>query len=583
MGFTHQEILKTIPEHLQQFVENQDYKSQYTAHDHAAWRYIMHQQVEHLSKVAHPVYLEGLKKTGIATEHVPSIEEMNRCLSKLGWRAVVVNGFIPAQAFMEFHAHQILPVALDMRTIEHAIYTPAPDIVHEAGGHAPFIADVDYGEYLQKFGEYGMKAMFSQKDIDLYETIRTLSIVKEDPTATQEMIDHAEEDFHAKNKANTDPSEAALLIRMFWWTAEYGLVGSVSDYKIFGAGLLSSMGESRSCLDDEKVKKIPLTVDCIQTKYDITEPQPQLFVTKSCKHMTQVLEEFANNMCFRKGGVESIQKAIDAGIVATCEYSSGLQVSGKFNRLITDSVGNEVYIGTVGPTQLSYDSRQLPGHDTNYHSEGFGSPVGGLQNIIPKLEKLSIDEMADKGIKIGAKVKLEFLSGITVEGDLKNIIRKEHKNVLMTFENCTVTDENGNKLFQPEWGNYDMAVGKKIVSVYSGSADQSQFATYPAKSASKITRRQYSKQEEELHSCYQRVRNMRESQTIKVDELQSIFQFLQTEFPKDWLLRLEILELSKSRDELKDLAKTVSSELEQIKSRSQDFDYLISSGLRVLC
>lgn len=582
MGFTHKEILNTVPSHLRQFVEEQDYESQYTPQDHAVWRYILHQQVDHLSRAAHPKYLEGIKKTGISTEHVPSIVEMNRCLSKLGWRAIVVNGFIPAQAFMEFHAHKILPIALDMRTFDHILYTPAPDIVHEAGGHAPFLADIDYAEFLQKFGEYGMKALFSQKDIDLYEAIRTLSIVKEDPSATAEEIRQAEANFHAKNQANTEPSEAALLIRLFWWTAEYGLVGSCDDYKIFGAGLLSSMGESRSCLNDQKVKKLPLTVDCIQTKYDITEPQPQLFVTKSCRHLMQVLEAFADNMCFRKGGAESIQKAIKANVVVTCEYSSGLQVSGRIKNVLTDSVGNEIYLATDGPTQLSYHHAELPGHGTGYHKDGFGSPVGGLQNVLQRLEDLTIDELAQFGIEVGRQCRLEFLSGITVAGTLQNILRRAHKNILMTFTTCTVTDHDGNILFKPEWGTYDMAVGQRIVSVFAGSADQSKFPTYPPKSQSRIKRREYSPKEKQLHGCYQKVRNQRESGKVLAGELKEIHDFLQKEFPRDWLLRLEILELIHSDGAFKPLTDALMQELDQLKSHSEEYEYLITNGLRLL-
>lgn len=63
VGYSHQEIINTIPEHLRQFVEEQD-ASRYTPRDHAVWRYIMRQQVSHLKETAHPVYLEGLKKTG---------------------------------------------------------------------------------------------------------------------------------------------------------------------------------------------------------------------------------------------------------------------------------------------------------------------------------------------------------------------------------------------------------------------------------------------------------------------------------------------------------------------------------------
>ena len=105
---------------------------------------------------------------------------MNQCLAKLGWRAVIIDGYIPTAPFMEFHCHKILPIALDMRTIDHIFYSPAPDVVHEAGGHIPFLIDVDYREFLQKIGEYGHKALFNAQDLEYYEAVRELSIAKED-------------------------------------------------------------------------------------------------------------------------------------------------------------------------------------------------------------------------------------------------------------------------------------------------------------------------------------------------------------------------------------------------------------------
>ena len=101
-----------IPAHLRQFIAEQDYAARYTPRDQAVWRYAMRQLVAQLRDIAHPVYFEGLARTGISVEHIPSIEEMNACLGQLGWRAVVVDGFIPPQAFMEFQEHRILPIAL---------------------------------------------------------------------------------------------------------------------------------------------------------------------------------------------------------------------------------------------------------------------------------------------------------------------------------------------------------------------------------------------------------------------------------------------------------------------------------------
>lgn len=582
MNTNQDSILASIPAHLGQFVADQNYE-QYTAREHALWRFIMRQQFKHLKEHAHPVYLAGLKKTGISIEHIPSIDEMNTCLAKLGWRAVVVNGFIPPSAFVEFHCHRIMPIALDMRAFEHVLYTPAPDIVHEAGGHAPFLADIDYAEYLQKFGEYGMKALYTQKDIDVYEAIRLLSILKEDPTATISEIEAVTKDLMEKTAtSNGDASEATRLSRLYWWTAEYGLVGTLDDYKIFGAGLLSSFGESRSCLDDARVKKIPLTVDASAVTYDITEPQPQLFVTRSCRHMMQILEEFADQMCFRKGGAASLIMAREAGIVTTSVYSSGLQVSGKIKTVLMNCLNEEIYLGTAGPTQLAYQNHELPGHGIDYHAEGFGSPVGMLQNIDSPLEDLTIDELKSNGIAIDHPCTLAFLSGITVRGLLQNILRRDHKNLVLSFTDCTVTNLAGEILFAPEWGTYDMAVGNHIVSVFAGSADARTFNTFPPKSSKNVMPKTHTPLELELFDIYKNIRHMRENRQPDVKKLNAILTQLDAKHPGDWLIRLEILELSALDPQMQTLATHLRKSLNVLKSQSPELNIVIENGLALV-
>ena len=145
------EVLDRLPKHLMSLVIDQPY-NEYTEQDHAVWRYVMRQNVKYLSRVAHGSYLDGLKKTGISINRIPHMYGMNRILKEIGWAAVAVDGFIPPAAFMEFQAYKVLVIAADIRPINQIEYTPAPDIIHEAAGHAPIIADPDYAEYLRLFG-----------------------------------------------------------------------------------------------------------------------------------------------------------------------------------------------------------------------------------------------------------------------------------------------------------------------------------------------------------------------------------------------------------------------------------------------
>ena len=148
----------SCPKHLLQFAVDQRYDD-YTPVDHAVWRFIMRQNIFFLREYAHKVYFQGLLNTGISFDRIPRIQEMNDILSKIEWGAVAVDGFIPPAAFVEFQAYKVLVIACDMRQIHHIEYTPAPDIVHEAAGHAPIIVDREYSKYLQRFGEVGAKAM----------------------------------------------------------------------------------------------------------------------------------------------------------------------------------------------------------------------------------------------------------------------------------------------------------------------------------------------------------------------------------------------------------------------------------------
>lgn len=572
-------IPQGLPEHLHQFIGDQDYKARYTPRDQAVWRYTMRALVAQLRHCAHPVYFDGLAQTGISIDSIPSIEEMNACLAELGWQAVVVDGFIPPQAFMELQQHRVLAIALDMRSIDHILYTPAPDIIHESAGHAPILADQEYADYLQRFGEVGVKAMYNAQDVALYEAIRQLSIAKECPQATAAEILAAEDELQRCGEHNGPPSEMALLGRLHWWTVEYGLVGSAENYQLFGAGLLSSLGESLSCQSDA-VKKLPLTSDAILTPYDITREQPQLFVTKSCRHLTQVLDEYAETMCFNRGGADSVQVAIDAAVVTTCEYSSGLQVAGRFNRMLRNSLEQVIYISTQGPSQLAYENRELEGHGTDCHAQGFSSPVGRLCNLMMPLEDASEYDLQAMGILRHQRVKLEFLSGICVEGMLDCVHKQDHRVQLLSFSDCTVLGPEGERLFEPDWGAYDMAVGEHIRSVYPGSADRASFDVYPPASGRATQRYEYSRQELDEFDLFRRLREMREcgGDAALLDLLAEIEQHADL----SWLLKLELLELLQLRDRSAEPAQQMRDSLIELAKNDDSKRLLIERGLALL-
>lgn len=575
--FELNEVTKKLPKHLHKFVVKQPY-DEYTAQNQAVWRYVMRMNVDYLSKVAHESYVDGLDKTGISIEYIPHMEGMNRILKEIGWAAVSVDGFIPPNAFMEFQAYNVLVIASDMRTIDHIQYTPAPDIIHEAAGHAPIIANPEYSEYLRRFGEIGSKAISSSKDYEMYEAIRLLSILKEDPNSSQEAIDEAQKQVEYLQENMGELSEMAQIRNLHWWTVEYGLIGEVNNPKIYGAGLLSSIGESAWCMTDN-VKKIPYSLDAATQSFDITKPQPQLFVTPDFAYLSLVLDEFANTMALRKGGLKGVEKLIDSKNLGTVELTTGVQISGVFTNVIADKNGKVAYFQTTGPTALANRDKELIGHGNSYHADGFGSPVGKLRGINLPIEDMSPRDLKAYGIYEGETMRLEFESGVVVQGRAITGTRDlRGKILIITLDECTVTYKE-QVLFRPEWGIYDMAIGKELISAYAGPADVDSFMNVGKVSETKTHKIEYSETERSLYALYAEVRNFRESKNINSTDLKRIFNRLQSEFRQDWLLPLELYELAVLQE--LDIQDELLSYLEMLKE-SKSYAKLIDNGLQII-
>jgi phenylalanine-4-hydroxylase len=575
--FELNEVTKKLPKHLHKFVVKQPY-DEYTPQNQAVWRYVMRMNVDYLGKVAHSSYIEGLDKTGISVDTIPRMEGMNRILKEIGWAAVSVDGFIPPNAFMEFQAYNVLVIASDMRTIDHIKYTPAPDIIHEAAGHAPIIANPEYAEYLRRFGEIGSKAISSARDYEMYEAIRLLSILKENPNSSQKEIKEAQEQVEWLQNNMGELSEMAQIRNLHWWTVEYGLIGTVENPKIYGAGLLSSIGESKWCMQDS-VKKLPYTLEASNVSFDITKPQPQLFVTPDFAHLSLVLEQYANTMGIRKGGLSGIKKLIDSKNLGTIELSTGVQISGIFTNVITDTNNNPIYIQTTGGTALANRDKELIGHGTNYHKEGFGSPIGKLKGINIPIENMSPRDLEAYGIYEGEKVSLEFEGGVKVEGEVITGTRDLRGRIqLISFKNCTVTHFD-KVLFHPDWGIYDMAVGVEIVSAYAGPADVNSYEDIGKVSETKTHKINYSDVDRELYALYEQVRSIREKNTVSEDVIIGVFGIIQEKFNNDWLLALELYELSVEKNY--EIQHEIKMYLDNLKT-DEEYSSLINDGISLL-
>ena len=571
------EVTSKLPKSLHSFIVKQPY-TEYTFQNQAVWRYVMRLNVDFLKNVAHESYINGLKLTGISIDEIPRMEGMNRILKDIGWAAVAVDGFIPPNAFMAFQAHNVLVISSEIRTIDHIGYTPAPDIIHEAAGHAPIIANAEYSEYLRRFGELGSKAISSDEDDKIFDAIRELSILKENPNSTTEDINNATRKVEEMQKNVGELSEMAKIRNLHWWSVEYGLIGDIDNPKIYGAGLLSSIEESKDCLS-QSIKKIPYSIKAAETNFDITSAQPYLFVTPTFSHLSYVLEKFANQMCVRVGGLSSVEKVIESKKIGTIELSTGIQISSVFTRVISND-DKPIYIQSSSPTALSNNNKELIGHGTDYHKDGFGSPLGKLEGINLAIEDMSPKDLKAYGIIEGEYVELKFEGGILVRGviitgkrDIKGKIQ------LISFKDCSVKYKD-EILFEPDWGIYDMAVGKDVVSVFAGPADDDSFLDnykLPTSTSEQIV---YDDKSLHLHKLYAEVKEIRQSGgNIELQKISGIYNQIISNYHDEWLILLEIYEvLYETKYELRD---SVKKSLLDLKKNNK-FTDLIENGLKLI-
>jgi len=571
--------LETIPEHLREYITEQD-PGLYTPIDHASWRYIMRVSRAFFGKHAHPMYLQGLEATGISTERIPRISEMDEALRKMGWRAVAINGFIPPAIFLEFQSLRLLAIACDMRKLENLGYTPSPDIVHEAAGHAPIVADPSYRAYLEAYGEIARNAIITKYDLELYNAILKLSEIKEDPNSTKSQINLAQKHFEQVAAKEVESSEAALLTRMAWWTTEYGLVGSLEKPLIYGAGLLSSVAESYSCLKPS-VKKIPFSLEAsIKTSYDITRPQPQLFVAKSFEELTRALDAFANTMAYRRGGIYGLEVAKRAENTVTVVLDNGIQYTG----VVTD-IRTVTPTGTSAPEEAGFmisGSKQISFHDqatdelNQYHL--------GNRIYVPLFEKpVASAKSEDVQRKLHGS-GLHTKDGLRIQGRFKKEITVGGLGKVMVLEQVKITDTSEKVIFEERQKPYPLVLATKVTSVFGGAADRKTFTLRNSTRSKKVKSHKTNLTDENrgLNLLYQRVRDFREQGRQDVSALDAIVQELNQHYLNDWLLRLELLEVYSRLKHNSVTTAQLRNNLRALSEANPDLKDLIQRGMALI-
>ncbi len=516
-----------IPHNLKQYVVEQDY-AQYTEVDHAVWRFVLLQTYQRLQHTAHPAYREGLAQTGISVERIPRIAQMSECLERFGWHAVCVDGFIPPRAFQAFQAASILPIAADIRTKDHLVYTPAPDIIHEAAGHAPILPAAEYAAYLRAIGEVGKKAFSSPGDGRVDAAIFELSEVKETRGARPELLAAAEARLMTALSAVGATSEASRLSRLYWWTAEYGLLGTPSDYRLYGAGLLSSLWESHAC-HEPAVRKLPLSAACVEQGYDITRTQPQLFVARDFQHLFAVLAEVDASLSYRVGGDAALAAALHSEELATLHFGHERFVTGELRAASGNTASGllsfrgRVGVGTQGRLEHTFEAG----------SAGYHLPFGALSDGA---------EPPSLGAP-GSRVSLRFASG----AELSGILAEKAQDARGRLASARLTDyrlSSERAGFSEHGAAYVWHALPAFVTAHAGASDPAFFPEAPASQLRVPKPRSLEQRERALLALYERAISAFREQlgSAAVPAFCAVHAELSRSFPDEWLLRWNLLE-----------------------------------------
>lgn len=211
----------------------------YSPADHATWDTLFARQAAMLPGRAAPEFLEGLDILRLSKPGIPDFDELSERLMKAtGWQVVAVPGLVPDAVFFDHLANRRFVSGNFIRRPDQLDYLQEPDIFHDVFGHVPLLANPVFADYMQAYGRGGQRAA-------------ALGAIER-------------------------------LSRLYWYTVEFGLVRSGDDLRLYGAGIVSSFGESRFALDDPSPNRIGFDLKRVmRTRYRIDDFQQNYFVIDS--------------------------------------------------------------------------------------------------------------------------------------------------------------------------------------------------------------------------------------------------------------------------------------------------------------
>lgn len=217
----------------------------YSADDHDVWRQLYARQQALLPGRACDAFLRAQASMRMSPGRIPRFSDLNRILADAtGWQIVAVEGLLPELDFFTHLANRRFPVSWWIRRADQIDYIEEPDLFHDLFGHVPLLMEPMFADYLQAYGEGGVKAH------------------------------------------GFGPEALMQLARLYWYTVEFGLIRQPDGLRIYGAGIVSSKGESIHCLESAAPNRIGFDLERVmRTRYRIDSYQKTYFVIDSFEQL----------------------------------------------------------------------------------------------------------------------------------------------------------------------------------------------------------------------------------------------------------------------------------------------------------
>lgn len=210
----------------------------YSATDHAVWGQLYRRQRELLPGLACSAFLKAQDAMGMGEAQIPRFDDLNQILgSATGWQLIGVEGLLPELDFFDHLANRRFPVTWWIRRPDQIDYIAEPDLFHDLFGHVPLLMNPVFADYMQAYGHGGVRAH------------------------------------------GIGPEALVNLTRLYWYTVEFGLIREAEGLRIYGAGIVSSAGESRYSIQSDAPNRIGFDIQRVmRTRYRIDTYQKTYFV-----------------------------------------------------------------------------------------------------------------------------------------------------------------------------------------------------------------------------------------------------------------------------------------------------------------